>query len=195
MAESDNDAPPSARRAWPRLAGLALVGALTLALVAVLAYGLANRTPPTGQSGATRVGKPAPPFAMELYDGGGRVRFSPDSGMPVVLNFWASWCPPCREESPLLERTWRQYEGRGVLFVGVDTQDTEVDARAYIEEFGLSFPNGLDADGEITVAYGVVGLPVTFFIGSDGVVKRRWVGALTESQLLPWVEELAAAAP
>ena len=120
------------------------------------------------------------------------MRFSPDSGTPVVLNFWASWCPPCREESPLLERTWRQYEGRGVLFVGVDTQDTEVDARAYIEEFGLSFPNGLDADGEITVAYGVVGLPVTFFIGSDGVVKSRWVGALTESQLLPWVEELAA---
>ena len=193
MAESGNDAPPSTRRAWPRLAGLALAGALTLALVAVLAYGLANRTPPTGQSGATRVGKPAPTFALDLY-GGGELRFRPDFGTPVVLNFWASWCPPCREESPLLERTWRQYEGRGVLFVGVDTQDVEEDALAYIEEFGLSFPNGLDADGEITVAYGVVGLPVTFFIGSDGVVKRRWVGALTESQLLPWVEELASAA-
>ena len=193
MAESGNDALPSTRRAWPRLAGLALAGALTLALVAVLAYGLANRTPPTGQSGATRVGKPAPTFALDLY-GGGELRFRPDFGTPVVLNFWASWCPPCREESPLLERTWRQYEGRGVLFVGVDTQDVEEDALAYIEEFGLSFPNGLDADGEITVAYGVVGLPVTFFIGSDGVVKRRWVGALTESQLLPWVEELASAA-
>ncbi len=165
-----------------------------VALVAVLAYGMANRTAPTGQSGATRVGKPAPTFAMDLY-GGGELSYGPDLGEPVVLNFWASWCPPCREESPLLERTWKQYRDRGVLFVGVDTQDTEQDALAYIDEFGLTFPNGLDVDGEITVAYGVVGLPVTFFIGSDGVVKRRWVGALTESQLLPWVEDLASEAP
>ncbi len=194
MVESGNEAPPSTGRAWPRLAGLALAGALILGFVAVLAYGMANRTAPTGQSGATRVGKPAPAFALELY-GGGELSVGPDLGKPVVLNFWASWCPPCREESPLLERAWRQYEDRGVLFVGVDTQDTEEDALAYIDEFGLTFPNGLDADGEITVAYGVVGLPVTFFIGGDGVVKRRWVGALTESQLLPWVEELASGAP
>ena len=173
---------------------LALAGALILGFVVVLAYGLANKTAPTGQSGATRVGKPAPPFDMELY-GGGELSYGPESGTPVVLNFWASWCPPCREESPLLERAWRQYEDRGVLFVGVDTQDTEEAAQAYIDEFSLTFPNGLDADGEITVAYGVVGLPVTFFIGSDGVVKRRWVGALTESQLLPWVEDLASDTP
>ena len=194
MVESGNEAPPSTGRAWPRLAGLALGATLILALVAVLAYGMANRTAPTGQSGATRVGKPAPAFTMDLY-GGGELSVGPDLGKPVVLNFWASWCPPCREESPLLERAWRQYADRGVLFVGVDTQDTEADALAYIDEFGLTFPNGLDVDGEITVAYGVVGLPVTFFIGADGVVERRWVGALTESQLLPWVEELASGAP
>ena len=194
MTESGSEAPASTGRAWPRLAGLALAGALILGFVAVLAYGMANRTAPTGQSGATRVGKPAPAFAMDLH-GGGELSIGPDLGKPVVLNFWASWCPPCREESPLLERAWRQYEERGVLFVGVDTQDTEADALAYIDEFGLTFPNGLDADGEITVAYGVVGLPVTFFIGGDGVVKRRWVGALTESQLLPWVEELASGVP
>ena len=194
MIEGGNEAAPPSGRVWPRLAGLALAAVLVVALVAVLAYGMANRTAPTGQSGATRVGKPAPTFAMDLY-GGGELSYGPDLGEPVVLNFWASWCPPCREESPLLERTWKQYRDRGVLFVGVDTQDTEQDALAYIDEFGLTFPNGLDVDGEITVAYGVVGLPVTFFIGSDGVVKRRWVGALTESQLLPWVEDLASEAP
>ena len=194
MIEGSNEAAPPSGRVWPRLAGLALAAVLVVALVAVLAYGMANRTAPTGQSGATRVGKPAPTFAMDLY-GGGELSYGPDLGEPVVLNFWASWCPPCREESPLLERTWKQYRDRGVLFVGVDTQDTEQDALAYIDEFGLTFPNGLDVDGEITVAYGVVGLPVTFFIGSDGVVKRRWVGALTESQLLPWVEDLASEAP
>ena len=194
MFEGSNEAAPPSGRVWPRLAGLALAAVLVVALVAVLAYGMANRAAPTGQSGATRVGKPAPTFAMDLY-GGGELSYGPDLGEPVVLNFWASWCPPCREESPLLERTWKQYRDRGVLFVGVDTQDTEQDALAYIDEFGLTFPNGLDVDGEITVAYGVVGLPVTFFIGSDGVVKRRWVGALTESQLLPWVEDLASEAP
>ena len=176
------------------MAGLALAAALTLALVAALAYGLANREPATAQSGATRVGKPAPPFTLTLFDGE-ELRFPPADGRPAVVNFWASWCPPCREESPLLERTWRQYEGRGVLFLGVDTQDAVEDALAYLNEFGLTFPNGLDEDGEITIAYGVVGLPVTFFIDADGVVKRRWVGAIDESRLLPWVEELASDAP
>jgi cytochrome c biogenesis protein CcmG/thiol:disulfide interchange protein DsbE len=81
-----------------------------------------------------------------------------------------------------------------VLFVGVDIQDTLDDGMSYIREFDLTYPNGIDVEGKITVEYGVIGLPVTFFIGADGIVKGRWVGALPEDRLTGWVEALIAGA-
>ncbi len=112
------------------------------------------------------------------------------AGKPVVINFWASWCPPCRDESPGFERVWQKYRDAGILFVGVDIQDTEQDAAEYINEFGLTFPNGRDPEGRITVDYGVIGLPVTFFIGANGVVEGRWVGAVSEDKLENWTRAL-----
>ncbi|MCH7746254.1 MAG: TlpA family protein disulfide reductase [Chloroflexi bacterium] len=162
--------------------------------VALMAVGLLSNEPVTGRSGVTRVGKPAPEFRLPLFEGG-ELEFSQSFGKPTVINFWASWCPPCREESPLLERTWRAFKDSGVQFIGVDIQDSEEDARAYISEFGITFPNGLDADGRITIDYGVIGLPVTFFVSSDGIVQRRWVGAIRENRLVPWIEELVANQP
>lgn len=159
--------------------------------IALMAVGLLNDEPVTGRSGITRVGKPAPEFILPLFDES-ELEFSQSFGKPTVINFWASWCPPCREESPLLERTWQAFKDSDVQFIGVDIQDSEGDARAYISEFGITFPNGLDADGRITIDYGVIGLPVTFFVSSDGIVQRRWVGAIRESQLVPWIEELVA---
>ena len=168
---------------------------LVLALFAVLAYGLANRSSATGRSGMTRVGKPAPQFAMQLLDGG-EFSLSNHEGVPVVMNFWASWCPPCRQESPAFERQWRRYQDTGIQFVGVDIQDDVSEAEAYVREFGLTFPNGLDPDGKITIDYGVIGLPVTFFVGSSGIVEGRWVGAIPEDKLEEWVKTLIAdAAP
>ena len=171
---------------------------LVLALFAVLAYGLANRSSATGRSGETRIGKPAPDFAMQLLKaspGGGEFRLSDHEGAPVVINFWASWCPPCRQESPSFERLWRRYRDTGIQFVGVDIQDEVADAEAYVREFGLTFPNGIDPDGAITVDYGVIGLPVTFFIGSSGIVEGRWVGAIPEDKLEEWVNTLLADSP
>ena len=190
---------------------------LTLAFFAVLAYGLANRAPATGRSGETRVGKPAPDFALPRLEGavqgggdsgfvanpprgtlaglsetagGGEFRLSDYAGTPVVINFWASWCPPCRQESPHFERLWRRYGGQGILIVGVDIQDTKEDAEAYIREFGLTFPNVRDPDGAVSIDYGVIGLPVTFFVGADGIVRGRWVGAISESDLEGWIVRL-----
>ena len=178
---------------------IAVFSLLALALFATLAYGLSNRSTATGRSGVTRVGKPAPDFAMRLLDAGatssserGEFRLSDHAGSPVVINFWASWCPPCRQESPSFERLWRRYQDAGVLFVGVDIQDEVSDAEAYVREFGLTFPNGIDPDGAITVEYGVIGLPVTFFIGSSGIVEGRWVGAIPEDKLEEWVNTLLA---
>ena len=165
---------------------------LVLAFFAVLAFGLANRSSATGRSGITRIGKPAPQFAMQLL-GGGEFQLSDHEGRPLVINFWASWCPPCRQESPAFERQWRRYRDTGIQFVGVDIQDDVSDAEAYVREFGLTFPNGLDPDGKITIDYGVIGLPVTFFVGSSGIVEGRWVGAIPEEKLEEWINTLVAA--
>ena len=182
-----------------KLFSIAIFGLLVLALFATLAYGLANRSPVTGRSGETRIGKPAPEFAMRLLNAGStspsegnEFRLSDHRGVPVVINFWASWCPPCRQESPSFERLWRRYKDTGIQFVGVDIQDEVADAEAYVREFGLTFPNGVDPDGAITVEYGVIGLPVTFFIGSSGIVEGRWVGAISEDKLEEWVKALLA---
>ena len=159
-----------------------------------MGWALANREPVTAQSGFTRVSKPAPDFALPLFDGG-QLALSQNRGKPAVINFWASWCPPCRDEAPLLEQAWRAYQGDGVLFVGVDIQDSEAEAVSYLREFDITYPNGPDRDGRITVDYGVIGLPVTFFVNREGMVERRWVGAIPKDRLESWLAELAAGAP
>ena len=175
-----------------KMAATVLFALFALALFAALAFGLANRSSATGRSGMTRVGKPAPDFAMPLLNGGGEFRLSARGDVPAVINFWASWCPPCREESPALERTWRAYRDAGILFAGVNIQDTEEDAAEYAREFGLTFVNGRDVDGRITIDYGVTGLPVTFFIGRGGEVEGVHVGAITEDALIEWTQALIA---
>ena len=95
---------------------------VVVALIALMSWALSNRTSVTGLSGVTRVTKPAPDFTLDLMDGG-QLLMSELSGSPVVINFWASWCTPCRDEATGLERTWRDYEERGVVFVGIDIQD------------------------------------------------------------------------
>ena len=175
----------------PRTVAVAVIVLLLAGLLGLMAYGLLSKEPVTGRSGFTRVGKPAPEFTLPLLDGG-ELALSQYVGQPVVINFWASWCPPCRQESLILERAWRSNGSRDVMFVGVDIQDTEEDSRAYVREFGLTYPNGLDADGKITVNYGVIGLPVTFFVNRNGIVERRWVGAINEAQLAALVEQLVS---
>jgi len=170
---------------------LAAVLLLVGGLIALLAFGLVNRTPVTGKSGVTRVGKPAVNFSLPLLDGSHLV-LDDHIGQPIVINFWASWCPPCVQEAPVLESAWRTYRLKDLLFVGVDIQDAEDDAVEYIHDLGITYPNGLDLDGRITIDYGVVGLPVTFFINREGIVQRRWVGAIDNQRLTDFLEELLA---
>ena len=166
-----------------------LLAILIAGFTMFLAIGVMGTTTATSRSGKELVGKKAPSFVAPKV-GGQLVSLENYKNKPLVLNFWASWCPPCRDETPGMERIWRKYEDQGVVILGINVQDGEKEAERYISEFGVTFSNALDLDGSITVDYGVTGLPVTFFIDNDSVVKGRWVGSISEDRLDNWVSNL-----
>lgn len=156
-----------------------------LATLALLAYGF-TREPRYLDSPI--IGRPAPGFALRLFDGQA-IALDDLRGKVVFVNFWASWCPPCRAEAPMLEATWQQLREQGVVFLGVNTQDEEPRARAFLREFGISFPNGRDPDGRIAIDYGVWGLPEAFIIDPSGRITYKHVGTLVQPLLLARLDE------
>ena len=152
-------------------------------IIFLFAKGLTSDKSTTSKSGFTRVGQQAPNFAFESITNSEMITLSEHLGKPVVINFWASWCPPCREESELLEKTYKELIGQKIQFIGINIQDTEIEAKNYIAQYDITYPNGMDLDGRISIDYGVIGLPVTFFINKDGIINTRWVGAITKSEL------------
>jgi len=172
-----------------RKSAIAIAAIIVVGFLGILVWGMLNKQPITGLSGVTMVNRSAPDFSLTTFKGA-TISLEDLRGKPVVINFWASWCPPCRIEAPLLERAWRAYKNRGLIFLGVNIQDRKEDALSYIREFDITFPNGPDPTGEITIDYGVSGLPVTFFISRKGEVVRRWVGALEPDVLIGSIEEI-----
>lgn len=155
----------------------ALIPLAALPLVGLLAYGFTT-DPRAIPSPLVR--KPAPGFTLDLFEGG-QFDLAGFRGRVVVVNFWASWCfPACYEEAPVLERAWRRYRDRGLVVVGVDVQDTEPAARQFINQFGLTFPNGADPRGKVSIDYGVYGVPETFVIDRQGTIAYKHVGAVTD---------------
>jgi cytochrome c biogenesis protein CcmG/thiol:disulfide interchange protein DsbE len=156
-----------------------------LAVLALLAYGF-TREPRYIESPI--VGRPAPAFALTLFDGRA-VQLEDFRGKVVFVTFWASWCPPCRAEAPMLEATWRRLQEQGVLFLGVNTQDEEPRARAFLQEFGITFPNGRDPDGRIAIDYGVWGLPEAFIVDPTGRITYKHIGTIGQASLLAKLQE------
>lgn len=110
-------------------------------------------------------------------------------GRPVVVNIWASWCGPCRVESPLLARAARGYGDR-VVFVGVDSRDDEAAGRRFIDRYGLAYPHLFDATGEIRSRLQLRGFPTTYIFGRDGSLRYRVVGGINEQELAARLDDL-----
>lgn len=176
MQASAPEAPPRPQTGrWRRR--LIVAAAILLpaaAVLALLAYGF---TTEPRYIPSPLIAKPAPDFTLPRFDGG-ELRLQELRGKVVFLNFWASWCPPCRAEARTLEAAWQKYKNAGVVFVGVNIQDKEPDARAFLEEFGITYPNVIDRGNRVAIDYGVWGIPETFFIDREGRTTYKHVGAL-----------------
>ena len=139
-------------------------------------------TPRTILSTSSTGGEAAPDFEVETFDGE-TLKLSDLNGKVVVLNFWASWCPPCRWEMPFFETMWQEYRDQGVVFVGIAMSDTLENVKAFAEEASVTYPVALDTTTEIARAYEVLSLPTTYFIGKDGNIERKLTSAANEGLL------------
>jgi cytochrome c biogenesis protein CcmG/thiol:disulfide interchange protein DsbE len=152
-----------------------IVGAaITLALVAILFVGL-GKDPAEIKS--PLVGKPAPPLALKAVGTGQTIDIAALRGKPVVVNFWATWCVPCYQEHPVLVENARMIPN--VQFIGVVFNDTEDKINAFLRERGSSYPTLLDEQGQTAIAYGVGGVPETYFLNRQGVIVAKFTGPMT----------------
>lgn len=131
----------------------------------------------------------AAPFTLELFQGG-EFSLAAQQGKVVVINFFASWCVSCGEESPMIERVAKEYQPQGVSFLAVAVDDSEQKARAYLQRVGLNIPAGLDKTGKIKEAYGIYGMPTTFFIDRAGLVSYVHAGAIGEQLMRHEIDKL-----
>jgi cytochrome c biogenesis protein CcmG/thiol:disulfide interchange protein DsbE len=162
---------------------LIITGLIIAPLLALFAYGFMRDA---RFIHSPLIAKPAAPFTVTLFDGT-KLNSEDLKGKAIFLNFWASWCPPCRAEAKDLEAAWRKVKADNVVYVGVALQDTDENARAFLKEFDVSYPNGRDESGKIAVDYGVWGIPESFFIDPQGRITYKHTGgiraALVESKL------------
>jgi cytochrome c biogenesis protein CcmG, thiol:disulfide interchange protein DsbE len=170
-------------------------------LIALLGYGLASRSPSDRIDDRLAGSRPAaaPGFELPVLQRGslpsalesrldrpledGRLSIAELRGTPTVINFWASWCPPCRSEKPRLERAWRSARRSGVLYLGLNIQDVSGDAQDFLREFSVSYPNVRDRADEVARRWGVVAMPETFFVDRRGRVVAHVIGEASAAQL------------
>jgi cytochrome c-type biogenesis protein CcmF len=171
---------PQARRRALGIAVAVAAGGLVLIAAGVAMWGGGLSAARTG--GRPLVGQPAPDFTLDLLDGSTLVS-SDLRGHVAVLNFWATWCPPCEDEMPDLQATWDEYQSQGVVFVGVAFDDEGAAVREMISRFGITYPIGLDVEGRVSTAYGITGVPETFVVDAQGRVAYVHIGPVTAEQL------------
>ncbi len=181
-----------------RKSGLIFFAAIigVFALLLVLGWTMIQKGAPALASGN------APEFELVTFEGQ-TIRLSELRGKPIVLNFWASWCLPCREEAPYLQASWDQYRSQGLMLIGVDYVDTEAEAKKYMAEFKITYPNGPDVGTKISKAYRITGVPETYFITRDGKILQgtdangrpygNWIGPIPPAALQERILKLLSA--
>ncbi len=184
---TEPEAPP-ARSPLAHYLSFGFVGLVVVALLMLLAYGFMRQKAGNAEVGPWDVKeRPAPDFTLTTYDGQ-TIRLSDLRGKVVLINFWASWCPSCREEAPIMEAAWRYWKDKDVVLLGLDYQDPPQDGQAMMREFDMTNPTGPDPG--VSVDYGVLGVPETFFITREGMLVKRYVGPMDRETIDKWTREL-----
>lgn len=157
-----------------------------LAVIGLLGFGLLS------EGETISVGDPVPDRELPALAGDGGGSIADYRGRWVLVNLWASWCDPCREEAPDLERFWRRYRGRGVTVLGIDVQDNSADAAAFVREFRLTYPQLRSVGDERSEAFGSTGVPENFLVDPRGRLALIWRGVVDERFLAERVVPLIA---
>jgi cytochrome c biogenesis protein CcmG/thiol:disulfide interchange protein DsbE len=150
--------------------GAIVVWVSVLGLLSLLGIGVIR-----SQQGPINVGARIPDFTLTTFDGQ-TFNTADLRGQVIVINFWASWCDPCKEEAAALEQANQEYRERGVVFLGVNYVDTEPEALAYLDEFGITYPNGPDLGTEVSQAFRMRGVPETYVVDGQGILVSRKIG-------------------
>jgi len=181
MERASSQLPPSRIRTAVRYTVVACIAILVSVLL--LAF---RRDPHDIRTGT--VGKPAPAFTLQRLDGTGVMVVDAPRGRVTVVNFFASWCIPCKEENPALVRVYERYRASDVVFIGVLYQDSRDNGLKYVQDNGVTWLTGSDDDGRVAFAYGVFGIPETYFIGADGIIAGRHIGPIDENALITAID-------
>ncbi len=154
-----------------------LLATLTSAiLLAGCSTGSKTTVPPVAQ-----VGSPAPDFQLRNLDGQA-VSLSDFQGKPILINFWATWCPPCREEMPYLQQAYEEWTGKGLILLAIDIAESPATVRDFLQANKLSLPVLLDTNKDVSQKYGIVAIPTTFFVDKDSIIREKVVGAFAGKQ-------------
>jgi cytochrome c biogenesis protein CcmG/thiol:disulfide interchange protein DsbE len=184
-----NSPPPAGPSSRGKIVLVAIIAAVLIG-GGVIFLGMRN-------SATDRPDEEAPDFEMVFFDGyewqsRPNAELSDFAGQPVVLNFWASWCVECKVEADLLEDTWQKYRDDGVVFLGVAYIDVEPKSLAYLDEYGITYPNAPDLRSSISSKYDITGVPETFFIDRNGEVVHIQLGPVNETMLTSLIDQMLA---
>jgi len=149
---------------------------LSITLLAILVL-IASCDQDTGAVRSNTENQVAKTFTLESLEGDEEISLEDFKGKPIVVNFWATWCGPCKQEMPFFEKTWKEYKDKEVVFIGIDVMDDKDNAQEFIEKLGISYTNLYDPSGKTSNSYGVVALPATFFIDKNGDIAVKHYGS------------------